>query len=105
MMANYLTDEIFGELFEKAPDHIVGDPHFGKVRDAVYAWADEFENWIDPESDGYRESLYEAELEGVDAMREKVVDVLEAAVYRETMFNESVSVLDLLKTVRELGVE
>jgi hypothetical protein len=105
MMGNYLTDEIFGELFEKAPDHIVGDPHFERVRDAVYAWADEFEGWIDPDSDSYRESLYEAEREGVDVMREKVVDVLESAVYREAMFNESVSVLDLLKTVRELEVE
>ena len=104
-MNSYLTDEIFVELFEKAPERFDGDAHFEKVRDTVYAWANEFDNWVDPNSEYYREDLYQAEQDGVNAMRDAVVDLLEGAVYREAMFNESVNVLDLLKTVRDMEVE
>jgi hypothetical protein len=105
MMNSYLTDEIFGELFEKAPDRFEGDTHFEKVRDTVYAWANEFDNWIDPNSEYYAEELWEERREGAFQMRDKVVDLLEEAVYREAMFNESVNLLDLLKTVRDVEVE
>jgi len=105
MMNAYLTDEIFGELFEKAPDRLGGDPHFEKVRDAVYAWANEFENWIDPNGDYYAEVLYEERRDGAFQMKDAVVDLLENMLHRQVMLEERPNLSELLRAVDKLEVE
>ncbi len=104
-MNSYLTDEIFDELFEKAPDRFVGDPHFEKVRDTVYAWANEFDNWIDPNSEYYADSLYDERRDGAFWMREAVSNLLEEALYRQSMFGEEPNLSELLRAIDKLEVD
>lgn len=104
-MAGYLSREIFSEVFEKAPERFVGDTYFENVERTVYAWADEFENWIDPDSDYYRESLWEAGQRGADEVKDAVLVLLADAVYRRDLFGTPVDVDALLERVKSLEVQ
>ena len=104
-MASWLTQEIFGGLFEKAPDHLLEDAHFQNVGRTVFAWADEFENWIDPDSDSYKESLWEAGQRGAEEVKDAVLVMLADAVYRRDLFGTPVDVDGLIERVKLLEVQ
>ena len=104
-MAGWLSTEIFGGLFQNAPDHLLGDTHFQNVERTVFAWADEFENWIDPDSDSYRESIWEAGQRGAEDMKDAVLVMLADAVYRRDLFGTPVDVDGLIDRVKLLEVQ
>lgn len=84
-MYNEKTAEAFSGVPEKILEHEAVQNAMGYVD----SWFEEFENnWIDPESDYYRESLWEAQREGAVSVAERYRIMLEEALYRQDLFGE-----------------
>jgi len=63
------------------------------------------EIWIDPESDYYRESLWEAEQQGAYAVAEYYRKSLEDALYRQRMFGTQFDLERFLDGLRGVMVD
>ena len=82
-----MYNEITQNAFSGVPEEILAHDSIQDAIQYMDSWVDEFENnWIDPESDYYRESLSEAEHQGAYAVAEYYRKSLEEALYRQKMF-------------------
>lgn len=83
-----MYNEITRNAFEGVPEEILEHEAVQNAIQYVDSWVDEFDRWIDPNSDYYAESLYEAQREGAVAVAERYRLMLEEALYRQDLFGE-----------------
>lgn len=84
-----MYNEITRNAFEGVPEEILEHEAVQNAIGYVDSWVEEFENnWIDPDSDYYRESLVEAQRDGAVAVAERYRLMLEEALYRQDLFGE-----------------
>ena len=96
-MYNERTAEAFSDVPEEILEHEAVQNAIGYVD----SWFEEFENnWIDPDSDYYRESLWETRRDGAVAVAERYQSMLAEALYRQDLFGEQ---FDLRAFVERLG--
>jgi hypothetical protein len=84
-----MYNERTAEAFSALPEEILEHEAVQKAIGYVDSWFEEFENnWIDPESDYYRESVWEAQREGAVSVAERYRLMLDEALYRQDLFGE-----------------
>ncbi len=84
-----MYNEITMNAFDSVPDEILEHEAVQDAMRYVDCWVDEFQNnWIDPDSDYYRESLWEAQREGAVSVAERYRIMLDEALYRQDLFGE-----------------
>jgi hypothetical protein len=84
-----MYNERTAEAFSALPEEILEHEAVQNAMGYVDSWFEEFENnWIDPESDYYRESVWEAQREGAVSVAERYRIMLEEALYRQDLFGE-----------------
>jgi hypothetical protein len=81
---------------ESVPEEVLGMESVASAFEYLGRAIDEYEdNWIDPDSEYYAESLAEAKREG----RNSVLEILEQAEYRSKMFGTEIVLSDLIREV------
>jgi len=84
-----MYNEITMNAFDSVPDEIMAHESVQQAMRYVDGWVYEFENnWIDPNSDYYAESLWEAQREGAVSVAERYRIMLDEALYRQDLFGE-----------------
>ena len=72
---------------ESVPEEVLESEPVAQAFEYLGKVIDNYEdNWIDPESDYYREELHEMEQQGAYAVAEYYRETLEEALYRQKMF-------------------
>jgi hypothetical protein len=92
-MIHYRSMNVSGEYIrcavESVPEEVLGMESVGRAFDYLGSVIDSYEdNWIDPDSDYYAESLWEAQREGAVSVAERYRIMLEEALYRQDLFGE-----------------
>lgn len=87
-MSMYEAGEIIDEATRGVAPEVIERDDVQESLQYLFGWLDRLTDWIDPESDGYRESIYEAEHEGAVAVAERYRTMLEDALYRQKLFGE-----------------
>ena len=96
-----MYNERTAEAFSSVPEEILEHEAVQNAMGYVDSWFEEFENnWIDPESDYYRESVWESKHEGAVAVAERYRMMLEEALYRQDLFGEQ---FDLRAFIQKLS--
>lgn len=85
-MSMYEAGEIIDTATEDIPEAIMDDEKVQGALQYLFDTVATLTDWIDPDSDGYRESLWEAERDGANAVAEYYRKTLEEALYRQKMF-------------------
>ena len=84
-----MYNEITRNAFSDVPEEILEHEAVQNAIQYVDSWVDEFENnWIDPNSDYYAESLWEAQREGAVSVAERYRIMLDEGLYRQDLFGE-----------------
>ena len=87
------------------PEDLLGNPDVQRLIDNAYAVLEHFDGFIDPESDAYREELYEMEQQGAFAVAEYYRNSLQDALYRQKMFGTQFDLEGFLDGLHEVTVE
>ena len=84
-----MYNEITMNAFSDVPEEILQHDSIQNAIQYVDSWVDEFQtNWIDPESDYYAESIWEAQREGAVSVAERYRIMLDEALYRQDLFGQ-----------------
>lgn len=83
-----MRNEITMNAFDGVPEEIMAHEAVQSAVQYVDSWIEEFDSYIDPESDGYREELWEAKRDGAVAVVERYQSLLGEALYRQDLFGE-----------------
>jgi hypothetical protein len=83
-----MYSEITRNAFEGVPEEIVQHEAVQNAIEYLDSWADEFDRWIDPNSEYYDMQLHEAQREGAVSVAERYRSMLEEALYRQDLFGE-----------------
>ena len=78
--------DILNEATREVPEEILENEYVESAMTYLFGWLDQLTDWIDPESDSYREELHEMEQQGAYAVAEYYRKSLEDALYRQKMF-------------------
>ena len=98
----YEAGDIIDEATRRVAPEVIERDDVQESLQYLFGWLDRLTDWIDPDSDGYREELYEARTDGAYELRHKVEEMLEEALYRQRMFGIVVDVENLLGQVRSI---
>lgn len=101
-MYRFYNEVMDGIVPDDMPDEIANNEHVVKLLENVDAWAEEFDRWIDPESEYYAETLWEERQEGAQRVHDEVLEVLQDAVYRRDVLGIEPSlgnIYDLIKDI------
>jgi len=85
-MSMYEAGEIIDTATQEIPEAIMDNEQVQNALQYLFDTVSALTDWIDPDSDGYRESLWEAEQQGAYAVAEYYRKSLEDALYRQKMF-------------------
>jgi hypothetical protein len=83
-----MHNEITRCAFEGVPEEILEHEAVQNAIQYVDSWVDEFDRWIDPESEYYAMELHDAQREGAVAVAERYRLMLDEALYRQDLFGE-----------------
>jgi hypothetical protein len=83
-----MYNEITRNAFEGVPEKILEHESVRNAIEYLDSWADEFDRWIDPDSEGYNELVWESERSGAEAVAERYRMMLDEALYRQDLFGE-----------------
>ena len=78
--------DILDEATRGVPEEIMDNEKVESAMTYLFGWLDRLTDWIDPESDGYREELYEERMTGAYAVVDRYQSMLKDALYRQKMF-------------------
>jgi len=78
--------DIIDEATREVPEEILDNPEVENAMQYLFGWLDRLTDWIDPDSDYYREELHDMEQQGAFAVAEYYRKSLEDALYRQRMF-------------------
>ena len=87
-VAEVMYNEITRNAFDGVPEEIMAHEAVQSAVQYVDSWIEEFDKYIDPDSDGYREELWEARHDGAVSVAERYRTMLEEALYRQDLFGE-----------------
>lgn len=91
---------------ESVPEEVLGVEPVVEAFEYLGKVIDDYEdNWIDPDSDYYRESLWEAEHQGAYAVAEYYRKSLEDALYRQKMFGTQFDLERFLEGLHNVSVQ
>lgn len=102
MIDDYMTGAV---IPDDMPEDLLGNPDVQRLIDNAYKVLEQFDGFIDPDSDAYREELHDAEERGAVAVAEYYSTMLSEALYRQRLFGEQFDLekfADKLETV-EIG--
>lgn len=85
-MSMWEASEIVDNATQGVPEEILDMPVVERALSDIFQHLVALTDWIDPESDGYREELSEMEQQGAFAVAEYYRKSLEDALYRQNMF-------------------
>lgn len=85
-MSMWEAGEIIDTATEDIPEAIMDDEKVQGALQYLFDTVATLTDWIDPDSDGYRENLLDAEQQGAYAVAEYYRKALEDALYRQKMF-------------------
>ena len=85
-MSMYEAGEIINTATQEIPEEIMDNEKVQGALQYLFDTVATLTDWIDPDSDGYRESLWEAERDGASAVAEYYRKSHEDALYRQKMF-------------------
>lgn len=85
-MSMYEAGEIIDTATREIPEAIMDNEQVQSALQYLFDTVAVLTDWIDPDSEGYRESLWEAERDGAYAVAEYYRKSLEEALYRQKMF-------------------
>lgn len=100
MVEDYMTGAV---IPDDMPEDLLGNPDVQKLIDNAHKVLEHFDNFIDPDSDYYREELHNAEERGAIAVAEYYSTMLSEALYRQRLFGEQFDLekfADKLETVQ-----
>lgn len=83
-----MYNEITRNAFEGVPEEILEHEAVQSAIQYVDSWVEEFDRWIDPNSEYYAMELYDSQREGAVAVAERYRLMLEEALYRQDLFGE-----------------
>lgn len=87
-VAEMMYNEITRNAFDGVPEDIMAHEAVQSAVQYVDSWVEEFDSYIDPDSDGYREELWECRHDGAVAVVERYQSLLADALYRQDLFGE-----------------
>jgi len=102
MIDEYMTGAI---IPDDMPEDLLGNPDVQRLIDNTHAVLEHFDGFIDPDSDGYREDLYEMEQQGAYAVAEYYRTTLEDALYRQKMFGTQFDLERFLDGLHNVTIE
>ena len=74
---------------ESVPEKVLGMESVARAFEYLGKVIDNYEdNYIDPDSEGYKEELSDMERKGAEAVVERYQSMLEEALYRQRLFGE-----------------
>ena len=101
----YEAGEIIDEATRGIPEEILENEKVQEALQYLFDTVSSLTDWIDPQSDGYLQELHYAREDGIFNAREKMLDILEDALYRQKMFGSAVNLEELIDTARKVEVE
>jgi hypothetical protein len=92
-MIDYKSMSVSGDYVrcavESVPEEVLGMESVGQAFEYLGSVIDSYQdNWIDPDSDYYRESLWEVRRDGAMSVVERYQLMLSEALYRQDLFGE-----------------
>lgn len=87
-MSDWEAGDIINEATRDIPEAIMDNQEVQGALQYLFDTVATLTDWIDPDSDGYREDLYDAERRGAEAVVERYQSMLADAVYRQQLFGE-----------------
>ena len=85
-MSMYEAGEIINTATQEIPEEIMDNEKVQGALQYLFDTVATLTDWIDPDSDGYREELSDMEHKGAVAVAEYYRKALEDALYRQKMF-------------------
>jgi len=85
-MSMYEAGEIINTATQEIPEEIMDNEQVQGALQYLFDTVATLTDWIDPDSDGYRENLLDAEQQGAYAVAEYYRKSLGDALYRQKMF-------------------
>ena len=85
-MSMYAAGEIINTATQEIPEEIMDNEQGQGALQYLFDTVATLTDWIDPDSDGYREELSDMEHQGAVAVAEYYRKTLEDALYRQKMF-------------------
>jgi hypothetical protein len=93
--------EITSNAFQGVPEEILEHEAVQDAIQYVDSWIEEFDSYIDPNSEGYHELVWECKRDGAEAVVDRYQSLLSEALYRQDLFGEK---FDLRAFVDRLSV-
>jgi hypothetical protein len=97
--------DILDEATREVPEEIMDNPKVENAMQYLFDTLSVLTDWIDPDSDAYREELYEMEQQGAFAVAEYYRKALEDALYRQRMFGTQFDLERFLDGLHHVSVQ
>ena len=104
-MSMWEASEIVDDATREVPEEILDNPKVEEALTTLFGWLDRLTDWIDPDSDGYREELSDMEHQGAYAVAEYYRKSLEDALYRQKMFGTQFDLERFIDGLHEVTVQ
>lgn len=88
-----------GIVPDDMPEELANNEQVRKLLENVDAWAEEFDRWIDPQSEFYAQELWEERHTGAERVHDIVLTVLREAIYRRDVLALEVNLGDIYDAV------
>jgi len=104
-MSMYEAGEIINTATQEIPEEIMDNEQVQGALQYLFDTVATLTDWIDPDSDGYREELSDMEYKGAVAVAEYYRTALEDALYRQRMFGTQFDLERFLDGLHHVSVQ